>query len=269
MKDGCDFVPSKGYIVDYKYRKGLNAMSEQIEIGKITSGPGIKPEKRESWFTLTHCLNGLLLASAAQLLLAFLLYFLAAISFTTIMIEAGISLVLALLARYGGDSGRLLRVLTRALFTVYLLLTIALGGALVIFSLIQPNLGGNEEIRLIIERDIWFTIAFAVLPLLLFIQPALALLARYRRRYDFVLIRVTGILVFILSFLLCAFLLDSEGGSYILTSVTYRPVLFGQEIVIPIAFDNILTRILFCLCSAAFILFSFKIHTIKNTGKET
>lgn len=229
-------------------------MSSESEKGKMS--------KIVSWFTREHCLNGLIAASVAQLALALMLYLLAAVTFSPLIVMALISFALALLSHYRGDK-RLPRVLLRVFFIV-IILGVAVMGALSVFMEPGRLFDDNHDTRLINQASLWLTLSLLVLPPLLFLQPALSVGAGRGYRFDLVIMRTVAIAVFILSVLLCVFALEFrlyENQRLILTSVTYSPVIFGYEFIIPINIDNFLTRIMFCLCSAAFVLFSFVVRS--------
>ncbi|MDD2363018.1 MAG: hypothetical protein PHH84_08735 [Oscillospiraceae bacterium] len=233
-------------------------------------GTNENPKTKSSWFTTTNCLNGLLLASVIQLTLGILLYLIGTVSFMVLLIEGAIALVLAFLSNYKGYSSRLWKILLRILFSVYLFASLAAGIAMIIFIFVFIRGYKDPDLNLIILDNIWLTLALIVIPPLLFLQPALSVMAKYRKRYDLVLVRIAAITVFILSVILCVFILNHEAafGNILSTSVTYTPVIFGHQMNINIAIDNIFTRILFCLCSGAFVVFAFKLKHINSKSLE-
>jgi len=231
-----------------------------------TKGISENPTTKSSWFTKANCLNGLFVTSVIQLTLGILLYFIGTISFTILFIEGSIALVLALLSHYKGYSNRLWTVLLRILFSAYLFVPLAAGIAMIIYVFVAVQGFQDPDLNLIILENIWLTLSLIVIPPLLFLQPALSAMAKHRKQYDLVLMRIAAITVFLLSVVLCVFILDykTDFGSLLSTSVSYTRVILGQQMNITIAINNILTRIIFCLCSGAIIVFAFKLKHIKN-----
>lgn len=237
-----------------------------------SSPDGEKTRRLSAWFTPAHCLNGLLLATVIQLVLCILLYVLAAVQFKILLIEAVAMLALGWLAHKQGDVFRW-RVTLRVVFITLISLLLAGGAVMIILLAVQSGDASGEQLTQTILPNLWMTVALLVLPALLFLQPAMAVLAHHRYRFDLVLQRIIALAVLALSLLLCLFALDySLGGSpLIVSSVSFSPVVFDYPISITINIDNVLTRILFCLCSAAAVVFAFKLPSLprKKPSRKT
>ncbi len=217
-----------------------------------------------AWFTLERCLNGLLIASIIQLILALMIYLIASVSFYILLIEAVICISLALFSHYKANTSRRSRIILRVIYIIYITGVVAFGAVAVLMVYSKLSSTGDAETVLMTQTMLWIALAMLVLPALLFLQPVLAVGAKHRHPFDLVFMRIVAIFVFILSILLCVYALEFSlfgDSNLILTSVKYTPVIFGHEFTISINIDNILTRILFCACSAAFVLFSFLVHS--------
>lgn len=216
-----------------------------------------------AWFTLERCLNGLLIASVVQLILALMIYLLASVSFYILLIEAVICISLALFSHYKAYTSRWSRIVLRVLFSVYIAAVVTFGAVAVLLVYSKLSSTGDAQTMLMTQTMLWIAVAMLVLPALLFLQSALSVGAKHRRPFDLIFMRIVAIFVFILSILLCVYALEFSlfgDSNFILTSVKYTPVILGHEFTISINIDNILTRILFCACSAAFVLFSFLVR---------
>lgn len=240
-----------------------NSISPVQESSPVASAKG----KRQwaEWFTAEHCLNGLLLASVVQLVLSILLYVLAAIQFKVLLIEAGVMIVLALLSHKLNDEFRW-RVILRVLYVAVLVLVLVGGAAMMVLIVSQSAALGSHDQQQAIFANFLMITGILALPALLFLQPAMVAMVQGRYRFDLVLLRITAIAVLLLSIVLCVFGLEytMNGERMIINSVRYSPVIFGHTMNITIAIDNILTRILFCLCSIVMVVFSFKLRSLSR-----
>ncbi|HIW74900.1 MAG TPA: hypothetical protein H9684_11300 [Firmicutes bacterium] len=203
--------------------------------------------------------NILLGISAVQLVLAVLMYMLPSVNNGLLLAEAAVAVALALFVRFGPQESRAFRVIMRTVFLLLILVPLIFTVVTMIWTNSLRSLDSSETTQAFLTLSNWFLFADVALPPLLFLQPVLALNTRGSHAFDRVLLRILAALTLIGSVLLCFFALEytTPDGGEILTEITYYPVLFGHTFTIPIAFENILTRILLCGLSAAALVFSF------------
>lgn len=203
--------------------------------------------------------NILIGLSFAQLVLAGLMYMLPSIKPTILLAEAAVAVILALLVRFGPQESRAFRVILRVIFIVLIAVPALFAIGVCIWTNSLRSLDDSASAQAMLTLNNWFMFADIAFPPLLFLQPVLALNTRNNRGFDRILLRVFSGLCLVGCLMLCLFALEfsTPEGAEILTETTYFPVLFGHTIVIPIAFDNILTRILLCGLGAAILFFSF------------
>ena len=249
-------------------------MSDQIEnrINKAEKEPSKFAMLHVSWYTPERCLNGLLLTSVIQIIIALLLYLIAAIKLEVNLVGAAVSIVLAMLAHFKAGENRLSRVVIR-IASIIVLAGLPVFYAVLIIVSYFINRSADVMNYLAATEEALIIILYLVLIPVLFFQPVLAVMSKYRRRFDLVLARIAGITALILS--VCVNILEYYLGDDkpILTSFE-TPKLFGQSIKVDI--DNIVIRIIFIGCSAAFVVFSFmlrwhpsqKIKKVKSSGDD-
>ena len=249
-------------------------MAEIPEIENTTAPPAEtapveKTDGRPRRLSLRETLNEakvqnmLLGASVIQLLLALLMYMLPSVRTSLLLGEAAAGIVLALVVRYAPMEKRAVRVLVRVVVIAVLALTTILTIVVVLMTNASRQPTDTEAPSIILTTSNYFMLAAVALPPVLFLLPSLSLNARRRRRFDVVLLRIVTILSLIGVLLLTIFALSYApyGEPTILTSAVYTPVLFGHTFTININIDNILTRVLLCLCSAVMVFLAFYLRS--------
>ncbi len=203
--------------------------------------------------------NIVLALSLAQLVLAVLMYMLPSIRMSILLVETAIAVALGLFVRFGPQESRVFRGILRVVFILLFAVPLVFSIAAAIWTNSLRSLDSNEATQAMLTLSNWFLLADVALPPLLFLQPVLALNTRGSRPFDRVLLRILSILALAGTILLCFFALEytTPDGSEILTQTTYFPVLFGHTFTIPIAFENVITRILLCVLGAGATVFSF------------
>ena len=231
---------------------------EALAAGQKTADHPRRPSFIES-MTEEKNRNILLGVSVVQLVLAILMYMLASVNTTLLLIEAAVAVVLALFVRFGPQDSRVFRGIMRTVFILLISAAILFTSVVVIWTNSLRSLDNSEATQAMLTLSNWFMFADVTMPPLLYLQPVLALNTRGNRRFDRTLVRILSVLCLIGCILLCVFALNysTPDGGEILTDVTYFPVVFGHTFAIPIAFENILTRILLCGLGAAMVVFSF------------
>ena len=218
--------------------------------------------KKASFFsslTQKKCYTLMQGASVLMLIIAILLYLLAAMNFWLIAIEGGLALALAFIWQRASER-RAGRVIIRSLILTLLTLVLLSSVAIMLYLLSDVSAYDSTLAAEFLQAQGWPLLAVFLLPPFLFFQPTLVVMAGQRHTIDAVTLRIVSILTLILTLLLCIFALSySSDGGAIITSVTYTPKILGQEMNITIAIDNILTRIIFCLCSAVMVVLSFRL----------
>lgn len=202
----------------------------------------------------------LLAVSAAQLVLALLMYLVPSTSALLLTIEGAFAVALILYARYRPMTKKAARVLLRVLYIFGMAAAVA--GSLIIEGIMASETTSLSEP--VFQSYSWMVLAMVLIPPMLFLQPVLAFTARYRRRFDLVLLRILAIFTLLLSLALCLFALEYDvNGRGILTSSVYAFTLLGHSFSFTLAVNCIFTRVLFCACSAAMVFLSFRLHPEK------
>jgi hypothetical protein len=219
-----------------------------------------------AWFTDERCINGLPSVAVLQLVLALLLYMIAAIEGVFWFSASAVALVLGLIGYYLADKP-IVRILLRVLFIVLTAGIVGFGIAIILMS--YNELKTTVDFSLNPDSFYYILIYILLLELsvFLFVQAAVSGLAKYRRRFDLVLLRIIGIIVLVFSVLFCVFGLEYglSGSKFIVTSFV-TPEIFGKSFKIGI--DNIATRAVFCLLSLSYVFMSFKLGAISPNRKS-
>ena len=241
-----------------------------------TNGHPRRPPLRKS-LTEDKARNILLGASVVQLLLALLMYMLPSVKTSLLLAEAAVGIALALVVRYAPMEKLAVRVLLRSVVVAALAAAIILTIVAVLITNASRQSTDTDATSVMLTSGNYFMLAAVALPPVLFVLPALSLNIRSRRRFDIALLRVTAILSLIGTLLLTIVVLSYApyGKPLILTEAVYTPVLFGHTFTITLNIDNILTRVLLCLCSAVMVFMAFYLKAkpkespaLPDNGKE-
>lgn len=221
-----------------------------------------KPPARKMLTKTEKRQDVLLVLSVAQLVLGLTLYMLAAISFWCILLFTGIVVAMAVLS-YFKFNQRAPRIALRALciflgtvpFVIWL-----------VFNILVYREASAYSDPVAMQQFyswLWLTFAIAVMSPPLFLQPVFVVNAGSRRRFDMMMLRIVSIVTCVDAVILCTLALEYKinNDQLLNTAATYSPVIFGEQINLTVATDNILTRVLFCALSAAIITLSFRIHS--------
>lgn len=189
-----------------------------------------------------RALTVLIVASALQIVLAFILYMSESASPVVLGIEGGAGVVLVLIAALLHNRSRSLRLFTRVLSVAGT--AVPAVTALVFLILAWQMSPDEQEFNVLFG---WFLVAVVILPPLLVIQLVLSVAARYRRRFDLVLLRVISSAAFIGTIAVCIGALDFDASSGQILRSAY--------------FDSFFTRTLLCAFGAVAAAMSFWIKS--------
>lgn len=244
-----------------KNRKGSVTIMSEINKNEelLSADRPVRP--KVNWTNPERVFNVLLGVSVAQIVLGLLLYMIISINFLVYFTVGILAIGMAFITHFKVDN-RVVRVLIRILLIVGMA-----GSALTgIGFLMYANSVDAEYIQLYIA----YTIAFLLLPIMLFLQPVFIIKAEKRHRVDIVLMRIAAIFTLLLSLLLCFYALEySYGGQQcIVTSNTYEFTIFSQDISFTLGIDCIFSRLIFCACSGVITVFSFLLHAERSLDAD-
>ena len=230
-------------------------MSEANNNGQKTKRPLLS---RLDWFTEERCVDGLPSVAFLQIVLALLLFMIASLRWELWLFTSAAALVVGLAGHYKGDTLAVrvvLRVLLIALTAGIIGLGIA-GTAIVFGSMPLEETGALMDVVLLL------LLSFS---LMLFVQAAASSLAKERRRFDLVLLRVIGIIVLVLSLVFCVLGWNTKTSTGCrLSQGRSAPRRFSMSV--EIAIDNLVTRALLCFLSVCFVFMSFRISSLPKTA---
>lgn len=205
------------------------------------------------WFTDERCIEGLPSVAVLQVILALLLYMIASVEWSFWLVATAAALVLGLVGIYKGDN-RGARIILRVVIIAFIAALIAFDIVALYVSLRYSEYDYKVDLVLLLSFS---------LSALLFVQAAVSSLAKHRRKFDLVLLRVIGIIVLAMSVLFCIFGLEYKvGGVPLIVRSFSTPEIFGMSF--EVAIDNIVTRLLFSLFSVAFVFMSFKLRAFSS-----
>lgn len=233
-------------------------MSEANNNGQKTKRPLLS---RLDWFTEERCADGLPSVAFLQIILALLLFMIASLRWELWLFTSAAALVVGLAGYYKGDT-LAVRVVLRVLLIALTAGIIGLGiaGTAIVFGSVPV-----EETGALMDVVLLLLLSFSFM---LFVQAAASSLAKERRRFDLVLLRVIGIIVLVLSLVFCVFGMEykDEYGLPLIARSFSTPEIFGMSF--EIAIDNLVTRALLCFLSVCFVFMSFRISSLPKKQRH-
>lgn len=158
------------------------------------------------------------------------------------------------------------RIIIRILCISFAALPLLLGAVYIASFYFEAVKTNDPDVMQYFLSFFWLTFTVGILSPLLYLQPVFVMNATARRRFDMVMLRIVTIATFVCSIILCVFALEFkiDDGQLLNTSMTYAPVILGEQINFTLAIDTVITRILFCALSAVMIVCSFLVHSKKK-----
>ena len=209
--------------------------------------------------------DALLCCSAAQLTLAFLVYFIAIPPLETILF-GGIAALVIIFSFLERDRGRRYLIIRRILTLSTLLFAIILTAVFSLLTVMTAEYDPLPSYPTVYPISIM--ISNLLFPVLLIMQTAIACCVSNLRKFDIGLIRFVSILSLAVTIFFCTYVMQLQfnGGEMIITRKHEFPlVLFGFDLSFTVAIDNFLTRILMCASGAAVTVLSFIVKSSKKS----